>query len=72
MKNEQQLLRQNYFRSRHRQLLSWQEPKSERFPSGFRALLKTCLKPHFAHFCTFLNIFEQHEWQICFSQPILH
>ena len=43
----------------------------ERFPSGFRARLKTHLKPHFAHFRTFLNIFEQNEWQIRFSQPIL-
>ena len=70
-KNEQQLLRQNYFRPRHHQLLSWQVPKSERFPSGFRALPKTHLKPHFAHFRAFLNIFEQNEWQIRFPQPIL-
>ena len=70
-KNEQQLLRKNYFRPRHHQLLSWQVPKSERFPSGFRALPKTHLKPHFAHFRTFLNIFEQNEWQIRFPQPIL-
>ena len=60
-KNEQQLLRQNYFRPRHHQLLSWQVPKSEQFPSGFRALPKTHLKPHFAHFCAFLNIFKQNE-----------
>ena len=70
-KNEQQLLRQNYFRPRHHQLLSWQVPKSERFPSGFRALPKTHLKPHFAHFRAFLNIFEQNEWQIRFPQPVL-
>ena len=70
-KNEQQLVRQNYFRPRHHQLLSWQVPKSEWFPSGFRALPKTHLKPHFAHFCAFLNIFEQNEWQIRFPQPIL-
>ena len=70
-KNERQLLRQNYFRSRHHQLLSWQEPKSERFPSGFRVLPKTHLKPHFAHFRVFRNIFEQNERQIRFSQPIL-
>ena len=43
-KNEQQLLRQNYFRPRHLQLLSWQVPKSERFLSGFRALPKTHLR----------------------------
>ena len=70
-KNEQQLLRQNYFRPRHHQLLSWQVPKTERFPSGFRGLPKPHLKPHFAHFRVFLNIFEQNEWQIRFPQPIL-
>ena len=73
-KNEQQLLRQNYFRPRHHQLLSWQVPKSERFLSGFRALLKTHLKPHFAHFRAFLNIFEQNESlsdKFVFPQPIL-
>ena len=70
-KNEQQLVRQNYFRPRHHQLLSWQVPKSERFPSDFRALPKTHLKLHFAHFRAFLNIFEQNEWQIRFPQPIL-
>ena len=69
-KNEQQLVRQNYFRPRHHQLLSWQEPKSERFPSGFRVLPKTHLKQHFTHFRAFLNIFEQNEWQIRFPQPI--
>ena len=58
------MIRQNYFRWRHLQLLPWQVPKSERFPSGFRALRKTRLKPHFAHFRAFLNIFEQNEWQI--------
>ena len=60
-KNEQQLIRQNYFRPRHYQLLSWQVPKSERFTSCFRALPKTHLKPHFDHFRAFLNIFEQNE-----------
>ena len=70
-KNDQQLLKQNYFCPRHHQLLSWQVPKSEWFPSGFRAPPKTHLKPHFAYFRTFLNIFEQNEWQIHFPQPIL-
>ena len=70
-KSEQQLLRQNYFHPRHRQLLSWQVPKSERYPSGFRAFPKTHLEPHFAHFRAFLNIFEQIEWQIRFPRPIL-
>ena len=70
-KNEQQLVRQNYFRPRHYQLLSWQVQKSERFPSGFRALPKIHSEPHFAHFRAFLNIFEQNEWQIRFPQPIL-
>ena len=30
-KNEQQLVKYNYFRPCHHQLLSWQVPKSERF-----------------------------------------
>ena len=40
-------------------------------PNDFRALPKTHLKPHFAHFRAFLNIFEQNEWQIRFPQLIL-
>ena len=31
----------------------------KRFPSGFRTLSKIRLKPHFAHFRTILNMFEQ-------------
>ena len=61
-KNEEQFLRQNYFRTRPHQLLSWQVPKSQRFPSRFRALPKHRLKSRFAHFRAFLNIFEQNEW----------
>ena len=68
-KNEQQLLRQNYPRPRHHQLLPWQVPKSEWFPSGFRALPKTHLKPHFAHFRAFSYKFIF--LQIRFRQPIL-
>ena len=60
-KTSNNLLRQNYFCPRHHQLLSWQVPKSVRFPNGFRALPKTHLKPHFAHFRAFLDIFEQNE-----------
>ena len=37
-------------------------------PNDFRTLPKTGLKPHFAYFRPFLNIFEQNEWQIRFSQ----
>ena len=40
--------------------------------SSFQALPKTRLKPQFAHFCAFLNICEQNECQIRFSQPIVH
>ena len=68
MKNEQQLVRQNYFRPRHHQLLSWQVPKSERFPSASEDSFKTT----FCSFSRVSNIFEQNEWQICLSQPILH
>ena len=57
--NEQQLLRQNYFRSRHPQLLSFPGTSEDRF------------EPHFAYLRALLNIFEQNEWQIRFSQPIL-
>ena len=57
-KNEQQLVRHNYFRPRHQQLFSWQVPKSERFPSGFRAFPKTHLK---TTFCSFLRV-SKHFW----------
>ena len=53
-KNEQQLLRQNYFRPRHHQLLSWQVPKSERFPSASEGSLKTT-------FCSFSRV-SKHFW----------
>ena len=56
-KNEQQLLRQNYFRPRRLQLFSWQVPKSKRFLSAS----EDSFKSHFAHFRAFLNIFEQNE-----------
>ena len=52
-KNKQQLLRQNYFRPCHHQLLSWQVPKSERFPSASKDSFKTtfcsfsCVCKHF-------------------------
>ena len=56
-KNEQQLLRQSYLRPSHHQLLR-QVPKSERLPSGFRALPKTSFK---TTFCSFSHVSE-HFW----------
>ena len=53
-RNEQQLVRQNYFRPRHHQLLSWQVPKSERFPSASEDSFKTT-------FCSFLRV-SKHFW----------
>ena len=53
-KNEQQLLRQNYFCPRHHQLLSWQVPKSEWFPSASKDSLKT-------PFCSF-SCDSKHFW----------
>ena len=53
-KNEQQLLRQNYFRPRHHQMLSWQVPKSERFPSASEDSFKTT-------FCLFSHV-SKHFW----------